>query len=150
MIILIFLVVPGLTTEIKFSFNEQDNSTQFATPESCLGITGEALSCLSWNNSVRFEVSEYPIPEVHCMDLRLEASDATACLHLEGRHVYGGPELLKQNWPLERNQPFLRVPYLAGYEGLREVVKRYWVTSSGELLFVPNDVNLFWSLDSEK
>jgi len=149
-VFLTFLVAPEISTKIKITFENQENGANSTAPESCLEAVSDALTCLSWNSTARFKVVEYPLSEAKCLHLKLEAEEGTACLELEGRHVYGGPELLRQKWPSEKNQPFDKVPYLAGYEGLREVVTRYWITSKGEMLFVPYDVPLFWSQDSER
>ncbi|XP_059486374.1 myogenesis-regulating glycosidase-like [Neocloeon triangulifer] len=136
-----------VTTTIKLTFGQDVGHLQDAAPVSCLEQAGDVLTCLSWNDTARLTVAEFPIASssARCMNVTLHASQATACFNFEGRHIFGGPELSTQKWPAEGNRAYVRVPYLSGYDGIKGVVERYWLTSLGEMVFVPSHVPLFWT-----
>ncbi|XP_065335400.1 myogenesis-regulating glycosidase-like [Cloeon dipterum] len=135
-------------TSLAFTFDHGSSET----PTDCLQEVGDVLTCLSWgDNAARLTTAELSVASgTHCMNVSLVGLGATACLSLDGRHVYAGPVVDAQKWPAERNRRFERTPYLSGYDGLKGVVERYWLTSDGAAIFVPAHVPLFWTFKDQR
>lgn len=78
------------------------------------------------------------------------------CFNLEGMHWYGGSELYKQEWPLEKASidmmPFIPSDTILGIgRGMRvygTVLERYWFTSTGMAILVNESVPLHVSVNS--
>ncbi|PNF32421.1 hypothetical protein B7P43_G04891 [Cryptotermes secundus] len=67
-----------------------------------------------------------------------------ACIPLQGDQLYGGPITSTQYWPSQNNTR-CESPYVTGLGGNEGIVEPYWLTSSGNAIFVPPDVSLFVS-----
>ena len=85
-----------------------------------------------------------------------EPSEFLDCFDLEGMHWYGGSELYKQEWPLEKASidmmPFLPSDTILGIGRGKTVygtvLERYWFTSTGIAILVNESVPLHVSVNS--
>ena len=85
-----------------------------------------------------------------------EPSEFLDCFDLEGKHWFGGAELYKQEWPLEKASIDM-MPYLPsdtilgigrGKKVYGPVLERYWFTSTGMAILVNESVPLHVSVNS--
>lgn len=93
------------------------------------------------------DISSKDQDDVHCsMHVTTGPGDKEigACISLQGDLLYGGPVTSTQYWPSQNNTRS-DSPYVTGLGGNEGIVEPYWLTSSGESVFVPPDVSLFVS-----
>jgi hypothetical protein len=93
------------------------------------------------------EISSQDQDDVYCnMHVITGPADKEidACIPLQGDQLYGGPITSTQYWPSQNNKRS-NSPYVTGLGGNEGIVEPYWLTSSGNAIFVPPDVSLFVS-----
>lgn len=93
------------------------------------------------------EISSQVQDAVYCSMHVITAPDdkeINACIPLLGDQLYGGPVTSTQYWPSQNNKKH-DSPYVTGLGGNEGIVEPYWLTSSGNAIFVPPDVSLFVS-----
>lgn len=114
-------------------------------------VRGDSLF-YEWENTVTLRVSQ---ESERCFVLKWGAGNSdlstfTDCYELKGSHWYGGAEIRKQVWPLEKAElemkPFLPMNYLQAKNtpsyGYGAVLERYWLNSKGIALLLNESVPL--------
>ena len=112
-------------------------------------IGGDSLF-YEWENTVTLRVLQ---DSNRCFMLRWEAGNSdlstfSDCYQLAGSHWYGGAEVLKQVWPLEKAdlkmRPFLPMDYLQvkNDTAYGSVLERCWFNSKGIAILVNESVPL--------
>jgi hypothetical protein len=93
------------------------------------------------------DISSKDQDDVHCSKHTTTGpgdKEIGACIALEGDLLYGGPVTGTQYWPSQNNTRSDSA-YVTGLDGNEGIVEPYWLTSSGNSIFVPPDVSLFVS-----
>ncbi len=115
--------------------------------------------CLEWKQIARLQV-EYDKNNFnaqcykftwHSLDRDLAPMDH---LHMGSAHWYGGAQIGQQRWPLNKRkmkiQPFIGQNYGNNLQMYGSVLQRYWVSSNGVAISVPDDVPLHVGNDHEQ
>lgn len=117
---------------------------------------------VKWSTSVFLTISRDDAFDERCIDVKWgsaegeEPSEFLDCFDLEGTHWFGGSELYRQEWPLEKASidmmPYLPSDTILGIgQGKRvygTVLERYWFTSSGVAVLVNESVPLHVSVNA--
>lgn len=127
---------PFLQTVDISSMNSADNST-------CPLITNSY--CVKWGNYAQFNVSTNDT----CKDFEYKSTtheQLKVTFYTHNIHVYGGAEQSLQVWPIESSSYCLS-PYVSSKANSQGVLEALWFFSTGQYLYVYNDVPLFINMN---
>ena len=135
--------------------------TQPFTHAVCDITDGENLSCIKWE-TVKFIISDEKIqePKTKCYTvyweslIKSENNFPLDCFDFGQNHWYGGAELFKQRWAIDKQEEVMQ-QYLSWDNGFNDkgyssVLERYWLSSNGVAIYVYDDSPLHFGITSSQ